>query len=168
MVLASAWNNNWIPYDNSVTNRDRANIYLDCAFGTSYMAQRYQETYWNNFDAFLDLVVGWLKDNAIYVLLTPYVDDSESLANLEGLWAWIGAAISNHGCCSMSMIYYVIDTVVTTVWSRIDFDQFRNLLWHNLNQYTTVEQYYWDNFWTTCPFTYWELYKNIIEPLLRN
>lgn len=164
IVLASA---NFEPYDRSVTSRDRSNIYIDCVFATSHMMQVYHNTYWNNFNAFVNAIIEFLKENALYVILSPYIEDDSDLSVYQAMWAWIGSAISNH-CCSIDLLYYFIDTIVVTIWSRIDVDKFLDLLWANLNKYTTMEKYYWEEFWTACPFMYWEIFTNYVKPYLQN
>lgn len=155
------------PYDGAVTPRDRSNIYIDCAFATSHMLQVYHDSYWNNWTALINAIIDFLKNNALYVILTPYVQNDTELANYEALWVWLGTTIRNH-CCGLDLIYYLVDNIVSTIWSRIDLDKFRELLWANLNKYTTMSKYYWDEFWMACPFTYWELYTNYIKPHIKN
>ena len=109
--------------------------------------------------------LNFLKDNAIFVLLKPFVRDNIDLANYEALWVWLGEAISSKGC-TLELLYYLIDSIMTSIWSRIEVDQFLDLLWSNLNLYSTLDKFYFDEFWTSCPFTYWELFKNLVEPYI--
>ena len=76
LFLISFSSARWIPYDYSVTNPDRANIYIDCAFSTQYMMNTYYKTYWNNPQAFLDVIVDFLKSNFLFVILTPYITNA--------------------------------------------------------------------------------------------
>ncbi len=166
-VLALTSANSWQPYDPQVAAKDRANIYIDCAFASQYMAKVYHDSYWNNFNAFLSDVIDFLKDNALYVILTPYIKDSTDLAVYEAFWGWLGVTIRDH-CCGLDLAYYLVNTVVVTIWARVDIDEFKRLLWANLNRYTTLSNFYWEEFWLTCPFTYWEIYTNYVKPILDN
>ncbi len=60
----------------------------------------------------------------------------------------------------------MIDTTITTIWARLDVHEFRNLLWENLSLYSSLDKFYFDEFWMSCPFTFWELYKNLVEPTI--
>ena len=41
LVVISFSSARWVPYDYLVTDSDRANIYIDCAFSTKYMVNTY-------------------------------------------------------------------------------------------------------------------------------
>lgn len=155
----------WTPYDHNVTPKDRTNIYFNCLYSGAHFLALYEDVYWTNPQALFEEVLSFLKENAIFVLYTPFVKDNSDIAKFDELWTWLGEAISSRGC-SLDLLYYLIDTVITTMWSRIEVDQFLDLLWKNLNLYSTVDRFYFNEFWFSCPFTFWELYKNIIEPHL--
>lgn len=146
----------------NVEDITRVDIYTGCAFSTYHMWTIYGDMIMNNFDAFVDIGVNWLKDNILYVLLTPYVRDSTDLANAQSLWSWVESAVSSNGCCGLSMGIYIANTVITELWGRIDFSQFRSLIWANLNKYTTEGKFYYDQFFTTCPFMYTEIWNNYL------
>lgn len=165
LTLLAFASTTWISYDSSVTSRDRTNIYFNCLYSSGHFFAVYQNIYWDNMRALVQVIASFLKDNAIFVLLSPYVNDSTDLANYDALWTWLGAAISAKGC-SLDLLYYLIDSVISSIWSRIEVDQFLDLLWSNLNLYSTVDKFYFDEFWSSCPFTYWELYQNFIKPHL--
>ena len=64
------------------------------------------------------------------------------------------------------MATYIANTLITNIWGRIDFTQFKSLLFENLNKYKNIEQFYWDEFWMTCPFTFHEIYYSYVEPYI--
>ena len=76
LLIVSFSSTRWVPYDYSVTNPDRANIYIDCAFSTKFMVDTYYKTYFNNFQAFVEVIVDFLKSNFLYVILTPYITNA--------------------------------------------------------------------------------------------
>ena len=156
LAIASAYE-----YDN-VDRVTRTDVYVGCAFATYHMWSIYGDMILNNYEAFVNMIVAWLKDNVLYVLLTPYVQDSEDLQKAQSLWAWFTSMVDSHGCCSISMFTYLTNTLVTEIWGRIDFSQFRSLLWQNLNKYTSAGEFYYDQFFMTCPFMYNELWYNYI------
>lgn len=153
------------PYDN-VDQIARTNIWGDCGFASYHMWQQYGDIIMNNWESFLNMLTNWLKNNVLYILLTPYVNDAQSLSNAQALWAWFTAAVETHGCCGISMATYIANTLITNIWGRIDFTQFKSLLFENLNKYKNIEQFYWDEFWMTCPFTFSELYYSYIKPYI--
>ena len=120
----------------------------------------------NNFETFLDMITAWLKDHVLYILLTPYVTNEKEMANATTLWAWVSATIESHGCCGLSLATYVVNTMITNLWARVDFSQFKELLFQNLNKFTNVEEFYAMEFWWTCPFMYSEIYYSYIQPNL--
>ena len=158
LAIASAYQ-----YDN-VSTVTRSDVYVSCAFATYHMWSIYGNMILNNYETFLNMILTWLKDNVLYVLLTPYIQDGTDLIKAEALWAWFTATVDTHGCCGLSMFTYLTNTLVTEIWGRIDVDQFKSLLWQNLNKYKTEGQFYYDQFFMTCPFAYNELWYNYIQP----
>ena len=152
-------------YDN-VDQVARANIWGDCGFASFHMWQQYGDIILNNWETFLNMLTNWLKNNVLYILLTPYVNDAQSLENAQALWAWFNTAVTDHGCCGISMATHIANTLITSIWGRIDFTQFKSLLFENLNKYKNIEQFYWDEFWMTCPFTFSEIYYSYVQPYI--
>ncbi len=152
-------------YDN-VGMVTRSDVYVSCGFASYHMWSLYGETLINDYMTIVDMILSFLKDNLTYILLTPYIKDSDDLQKAESLWTWFTNMVNNEGCCDLKMFTYITNTLITTIWSRIDFTQFRELLWMNLNKYTTEGKFYYDQFFMTCPFMYSELYHNYIQPYL--
>ncbi len=71
----------WISYDNSASQKDRLNIYFNCAYSSKHFFALYENYYYDHFNSLVSDMMSFLRDRAIYVVLSPYIRDAADLGN---------------------------------------------------------------------------------------